>query len=221
MIGTRMPKRLCLTRQMSHMLSLRKHQGVCAWCAQIYISEIMFTLAVCTVKARSQTLSRTVCTAFSVFECKCWMNGRKHVCLSDISLCLSLMFINALGERGKNLLFHSCCVVLSLARNARQLLFGQPHLFDQLWFYKQIAYGCCCIWITFIFFILYFSNDALNESKVTVKKFTMLQNISISNKRINHGILKKLNMVSTEILNSTIVFNIDNKKCFLSSKSAY
>ncbi len=136
-----MPKRLCLTRQMSHMLSLRKHQGVCAWCAQIYISEIMFTLAVCTVKARSQTLSRTVCTAFSVFECKCWMNGRKHVCLSDISLCLSLMFINALGERGKNLLFHSCCVVLSLARNTRQLLWTAPFI------WSVMILQADCIWM--------------------------------------------------------------------------
>jgi len=61
-----------------------------------------------------------------------------------------------------------------------------------------------------------FSNDALNWSIVKMK--TMLQNIS------NYLFIKeslRSVTVSTKILTSTTVFNLDNnKKCFLSMKSA-
>ncbi len=76
---------------------------------------------------------------------------------------------------------------------------------------------------------LLFSRDALDWSKMTVKTFIMLQKI-IS--QINAALLNflficeswkiKYITVSTKILCSTTVFNIDNnQKCFLSSKSAY
>jgi len=65
--------------------------------------------------------------------------------------------------------------------------------------------------------------------KVNVKTFVMLQNISISDKcsfevSFHQSILKKnvLRLVSTKLLSSTTVFNIDrNNKSFLSSKSSY
>ncbi|MDN8907574.1 hypothetical protein Q0O77_14770, partial [Staphylococcus aureus] len=64
-------------------------------------------------------------------------------------------------------------------------------------------------------------------AKVTVKTFIMLQKISISNKccsfelSIHQRILKKSTTVSTKILSSTTVFNIDNNMTFyLSTKSA-
>ncbi len=38
---------------------------------------------------------------------------------------------------------------------------------------------------------------------------------------LNQRILKKCVTVSTKILSSTAVFNTDNKKCFLSTKSAF
>ncbi len=75
-----------------------------------------------------------------------------------------------------------------------------------------------CKYTTFQMFRVYCSKDALNWSKVTGKTFMMLQNISVSNKCcffFYQRILKKVT-VSTKILSST-VFNIDNKKCFLSS----
>ncbi len=70
-----------------------------------------------------------------------------------------------------------------------------------------------------------FSKDALNRSKVTVKILIMLQ--KKSNKRCSfelsiHYIILNNITVSMKILSSTTVFNIDkNKKCFLSTKSAY
>ncbi len=73
--------------------------------------------------------------------------------------------------------------------------------------------------ISFKKIIFIFSKDALNASKVTVKTFIMLQKLSISKQCCS---LHQKITVSTKILSSTTVFNIDdNNQCFLSSKSAY
>ncbi len=72
--------------------------------------------------------------------------------------------------------------------------------------------------------LLLFIMDISYWPKVSVKTFIMLQNIAISNKccslelSIHLWILKnKMYHVSTKILSSTTVFNIDNnQKCFLS-----
>jgi len=77
--------------------------------------------------------------------------------------------------------------------------------------------------------ILLFNKDELNQSKVTVKIFIMVTNPF----EINHTsyfksfkiTLKKCITVSPKVLSSAtllFVFNIDNnKKCFLSTKSAF
>ncbi len=159
MIGTRMPKRLCLTRQMSHMLSLRKHQGVCAWCAQIYISEIVHTRSL-----YSESKESKHCLVQCVLRFQCsnanveWMEENMFVYLIFLSLSLFRFYvINALGERGKNLLFHSCCVVLSLARNARQLLWTAPFI------WSVMILQADCIWMLLHMDCIYICNTLFQQ----------------------------------------------------------
>ncbi len=66
--------------------------------------------------------------------------------------------------------------------------------------------------------------NALNWWKVTVKTFTVLQNIFISNKIAILKILKKYGHGFNKNIKKKYktVFNNDNKmKCFLKRKSAY
>ncbi len=96
-----------------------------------------------------------------------------------------------------------------------------------IYYYQCWKHLCCLILAVHHSFhkkfILLFIKDALNWSKVTVKTFIVSQNISISNKCCYFESWKiKCITVSTKLLCSTIVFNIDNnQKCVLSSKSAY
>ena len=70
-----------------------------------------------------------------------------------------------------------------------------------------------------------FSKDTLNWSEVTVKTIQILQNISISNKWCSVELIihqKKPENLYHGFHKNTTVFKIDNnKKCLLSSKSAY
>ncbi len=81
----------------------------------------------------------------------------------------------------------------------------------------------------------YFANELLKQGCIKLiwsdKIFcSVIHVFRISNKQMNNAFLwtfcssktsEKCIMVFAEILNSTTVYNIDNKKCFLSSKSAY
>ncbi len=62
-----------------------------------------------------------------------------------------------------------------------------------------------------------FSKKALNSSKLTVKTFKMLQNISILNLSKN----PEKKRVSQKTKQHKCADIDNNKKCFLSSKSAY
>ncbi len=111
---------------------------------------------------------------------------------------------------------------------ARKTCFYDNWHFNQLWIFVHCHSKVWGQQISSLRkLILLFSKDTLNLSNVTLKTYNMLQKISISNKcclfvrSIYQRILKK-ESVSTKLLSSTIVFNIDNnKKCFLSTKLKY
>lgn len=107
MTETMMPEpRLCLTRQMSHMLSLRKHQGVCV--RDVLRSTLVKLWSHLQFETRSKT--NQMCFTWKVYLCSLCI--RMFVYLIFLSFFTTPMFVIHQGREVRSYISLSCCVVL-------------------------------------------------------------------------------------------------------------